>query len=182
MLWLLSGPQGSTSWISFAWEFGFVCFWVLFFALSIQQILSQMLLSSIVKSKRLQIIPGHSSIHDQSNSIPHTKWRNTKTKTKGESISVYFQERCGGGPKSKDFWPTIKPFLSQKSTTKNDSNIILKEGHSLTRNKSARRWIPFMSILPKILGLKMTHLSMTNTSAMKKSKKMPMCQISIFRL
>ena len=36
-----------------------------------------------------------------------------------------------GGPKSKDFWPTIKPFLSQKSTTKNDSNIILKEGDSL---------------------------------------------------
>lgn len=32
-----------------------------------------------------------------------------------------------GGPKSKDFWPTIKPFLSQKSTVKSDSNIILKE-------------------------------------------------------
>ena len=61
----------------------------------------------------------------------YTKWRNNKTKTKRESISVYFQERCGGGPKSKDFWPTIKPFLSQKSTTKNDSNIILKEGDSL---------------------------------------------------
>ena len=61
----------------------------------------------------------------------YTKWRNTKTKTKRESISVYFQERCGGGPKSKDFWPTIKPFLSQKLTTKNDSNIILKDGDSL---------------------------------------------------
>ena len=39
------------------------------------------------------------------------------------------------GPKSKDFWPTIKPFLSQKSTTKNDSNIILKEGDSLIADK-----------------------------------------------
>ena len=65
-----------------------------------------------------------------------TKWRNIKTKTKRESISVYFQERCGGGPKSKDFWPTIKPFLSQKSTVKNDSNIILKEGESLIADQT----------------------------------------------
>ena len=39
-------------------------------------------------------------------------------------------------PKSKDFWLTIKHFLSQKSTTKNDSNmklkeVKLKEGNSL---------------------------------------------------
>ena len=34
--------------------------------------------------------------------------RNSKTKVK-----MYFLERCGGGPKSKDFWLTIKPFLSQ---------------------------------------------------------------------
>ena len=33
----------------------------------------------------------------------------------------------GGGAKSKDFWPTIKPFLSQKSTKKSDEPIILKE-------------------------------------------------------
>ena len=57
----------------------------------------------------------------------YTKFRNLKTKIKRESITVYFQERCGGGPKSKDFWPTIKPFLSQKSTKKSDEPIILKE-------------------------------------------------------
>jgi hypothetical protein len=27
----------------------------------------------------------------------------------------FFYERCLGGPKSSDFWPTIKPFLSNKS-------------------------------------------------------------------
>ena len=31
----------------------------------------------------------------------YTKWRNNKTKTKRESISVYFQERCGGGQSLK---------------------------------------------------------------------------------
>ena len=30
-------------------------------------------------------------------------------------LRVYFYKRCAGGPKSKDFWPTIKPFLSMKS-------------------------------------------------------------------
>ena len=49
---------------------------------------------------------------------------------------MYFLERCGGGPKSKDFWPTIKPFLSQKSTTKSNSNIILKEDDNLISDQS----------------------------------------------
>ena len=59
-----------------------------------------------------------------------------KTKIKRESISVYFLERCGGGPKSKDFWPTIKPFLSQKSTIKDDPNIILKEDEKLISDQN----------------------------------------------
>ena len=36
-----------------------------------------------------------------------------------------------GGAKSKEFWPTIKPFLSQTSTIKDDQNIILKEDEKL---------------------------------------------------
>ena len=38
----------------------------------------------------------------------------------------YFFERCAGGPKSKDFWPTIKPFLSKKGSG-GGSEIILSE-------------------------------------------------------
>jgi hypothetical protein len=33
------------------------------------------------------------------------------TKLKRKSLNQYFVERCVGGPKSKDFWPTIKPFF-----------------------------------------------------------------------
>ena len=65
-----------------------------------------------------------------------TNWRNIKTQTERESFSVYFQERCGGGPKSKDFRPTIKPFLSQKSTVKIDNNIIFNEGESLIADQT----------------------------------------------
>jgi hypothetical protein len=31
-------------------------------------------------------------------------------KLKKKSVQKYFYERCAGGPKSSDFWPTIKPF------------------------------------------------------------------------
>lgn len=34
-------------------------------------------------------------------------------------------ERCGDGPKSNDFWPIIKPFLSSKQQSKITNEIIL---------------------------------------------------------
>lgn len=33
-----------------------------------------------------------------------------------QSVNQYFIERCAGGPKSRDFWSTIKPFLINKGT------------------------------------------------------------------
>jgi len=42
------------------------------------------------------------------------KQRNKCTKLKRQAIRLYFAERCGGGVKSNDFWPTIRPFLSNK--------------------------------------------------------------------
>ena len=65
----------------------------------------------------------------------HKVKKQKKKKEKRDSISVYFLERCGGGPKSKDFWPTIKPFLSQKQINKTNSNIILKEDENLISDK-----------------------------------------------
>jgi nicotinamide riboside transporter PnuC len=42
----------------------------------------------------------------------YRKQRNHVNKIKKkQSIKTYFYERCLGGPKSSDFWPTIKPFL-----------------------------------------------------------------------
>ena len=60
----------------------------------------------------------------------YRKQRNYVTKLRKQSIKLYFFERWGGGPKSKDFWPTIKPFLSSKSA-KNDCDIILLEKDTL---------------------------------------------------
>ena len=58
------------------------------------------------------------------------KQRNYVTQLRKQSIKLYFIERCSGGPKSKDFWPTIKPFLSSK-TANNSADIILMENNSL---------------------------------------------------
>ena len=59
--------------------------------------------------------------------------RNLGNKIKRKSINKYFIERCAGGPKSKDFWPTIKPFLtnkgcnSQKDTVLYNNNILVND-------------------------------------------------------
>ena len=47
----------------------------------------------------------------------YRRQRNAVTKLKKkQSMRHFFFERCAGGPKSKDFWPTIKPFLSKKGS------------------------------------------------------------------
>ena len=56
----------------------------------------------------------------------YRKQRNYVTKLKKASMRVYFYERCAGGPKSKDFWPTMKPFLSKKGSD-GGSEVILNE-------------------------------------------------------
>ncbi|KAK2179389.1 hypothetical protein NP493_493g01001 [Ridgeia piscesae] len=60
--------------------------------------------------------------------------RNLCTKLKRQSIRHYFSERCAGGPKSKDFWPTVKPFLSNKGLLK-DPVIILSENDNIISNQ-----------------------------------------------
>ena len=62
--------------------------------------------------------------------------RNKKTQVMRNSIKNYFMERCSGGPKSKDFWPTIKPFLSKNSQSKNSNNVILKENNILISDQT----------------------------------------------
>jgi hypothetical protein len=37
----------------------------------------------------------------------YRRQRNYVTKLKSKSINIYYIERCDGGPKSKDFWPTV---------------------------------------------------------------------------
>ena len=54
---------------------------------------------------------------------------NKVTALKRQAITNYFTERCAGGPKSKEFWPTIKAFLSKNS--KFGQDICLLENDSV---------------------------------------------------
>ena len=65
----------------------------------------------------------------------YRKRRNHANKIKKQFIKTYFYERCLGGPKSSDFWPTIKHFLSNKSNNcKKD--IILVEDNKIINNQT----------------------------------------------
>jgi hypothetical protein len=52
---------------------------------------------------------------------------------KKRSVRTYFLERCIWSHKANNFWPTVKPFLSKKSTGGQqkivlmESNVILNE-------------------------------------------------------
>jgi hypothetical protein len=56
-------------------------------------------------------------------------------KIKKQSIRNYFIERCAGGPKSKHFWPTIKPFLTNKGSHF-AKDIILCENNNIINNQT----------------------------------------------
>ena len=64
----------------------------------------------------------------------YRKQRNLVTKIKKHSMSIYFYECCAGGPKSRDFWPTIKPFLSRKGAD-GEKEIFLWENEKIVSNQ-----------------------------------------------
>ena len=51
---------------------------------------------------------------------------NLVTKLKRKSITQYFIERCVGGCKAKDFWPTVKPFSTNKGSYVQKDTILLE--------------------------------------------------------
>lgn len=55
--------------------------------------------------------------------------RNKITKMKRQCIKDYFLERCSGGPKSTDFWPTIRPFLTNKGSHHDCVTTLCEEDH-----------------------------------------------------
>jgi hypothetical protein len=65
----------------------------------------------------------------------YRKQRNLVNKIKKQSIRNYFIERCAGGPKSKHFWPTIKPFLTNKGSHF-AKDIILCENDNIINNQT----------------------------------------------
>ena len=85
--------------------------------------------------KKRQLHNKYNKCKTKSNWENYRQQRNLVTKIKKRSIKTYFFERCIGGPKSKDFWPTIKPFITNKGShfTK---NIILCEKDEIINDQN----------------------------------------------
>jgi hypothetical protein len=65
------------------------------------------------------------------------KQRNLVTKLRRKSINKYFIDRCTGGCKSSNFWPTVKPFLTIKGVINKKIQFYVKKIFlSLISNKS----------------------------------------------
>jgi hypothetical protein len=64
----------------------------------------------------------------------YRKQRNLVTKLKMQSVRTYFYERCVGGPKSTDFYPTIKPFLTNKGSNIT-KDIILEDNNKIINDQ-----------------------------------------------
>ena len=81
------------------------------------------------------------------------------TKPKTSSVRVYFFECRAGGSKSKDFWPTIKPFLSKKGSGGN-SEILLSENDKIISDQKEVYEIfnNFIVNVPKILAVTLEYL------------------------
>ena len=79
--------------------------------------------------KKRMLFNKYQNHNSSSNWEKFRQQRNLVTKLKRKSINQYFIERCVGGCKAKDFWPTVKPFLSNKS------NYVLKDTILLENDK-----------------------------------------------
>ena len=87
--------------------------------------MNQELRHAIFKKKML--FNKYNKIRSRDNWEKYRTQRNLVNKTNRKSIREYFTERCVGGPKQKDFWPTIKSFITNKCSYF-ENNIILTNG------------------------------------------------------
>ena len=81
-------------------------------------------------------------LHHKYQKVPNsTNWenyrvqRNLVNKIKRKSINDYFVERCAGGPKAKDFWPTIKPFITNKGANHQKDTVLCENEKLVTKQQ-----------------------------------------------
>ena len=74
--------------------------------------------------------------NDKQLRMKYVMWRNRVVKLHKNSIRNYFTHRCHGNVGSKNFYKTIKPFLSTKQSCYSGSKIALKENDSIISDAS----------------------------------------------
>jgi hypothetical protein len=95
--------------------------------------MNKTLKQAVWKKKRLQ--NRYARFPTPANWEAYRKQRNHTVKLRRHSIRDYFNSKCEGGAKNTTFWPTIKPFLTNKGS-KNTENIMLKHDNKLVTKPS----------------------------------------------
>ena len=113
--------------------------------------MNQELRHAIFKKKML--FNKYNKIRSRDNWDKYRTQRNLVNKIKRKSIREYFIERCVGGPKQKDFWPTIKPFITNKGSYF-ENNIILTDDDRIIndQNEVAETFNEFFVNVAKDIG------------------------------
>ena len=79
----------------------------------------------------------------------YRKQQNLATAMNKQWKLAYFLERCDGAQKKQLFWRTIKPFMSDKSSSIGDKSFFRKETRQLmTRTKYVKYLIRTLHLLP----------------------------------
>ena len=66
----------------------------------------------------------YDKVNNKKNWDKYRLQRNLVTKLRKNSINIYLQNKFGN---SKEFWDTVKPLISRKLSSKNDSIILMKD-------------------------------------------------------
>ena len=74
--------------------------------------------------------------NDKQLRMKYVMWRNRVVKLHKKSIRTYCTHRCHGNVGSKNFYKTIKPFISTKQSCYSGSKIVLKENDSTISDAS----------------------------------------------
>ncbi len=72
----------------------------------------------------------YDKVNNKTNWDKYRLQRNLVTKLRKKSINIYLQNKCNSQSKfgnSKEFWDTVKPLISRKISSKNDSIILMKD-------------------------------------------------------
>ena len=92
------------------------------------------LLKQAIFKKRM-LLNKYNACKSSKNWENYRKQRNLATNIKRKSINKYFIDRCVGGCKSGNFWPTVKPFLTNKGNTHKKDTILSENNHLVTNQQ-----------------------------------------------
>jgi hypothetical protein len=84
--------------------------------------------------KKRMLFNKHTKTRSQDSWDDFKRQRNYVTLLKRKSIRKYFLDRCTRGQNSKDFWPTVKPFLSKKHHTGQKKIVLESDGKIINKS------------------------------------------------